>query len=482
MQYSSADASRKWFVLVAVGLSMFVTAMHENLVSIAIPELVNAFDSDFNTMQWLSVGYFLSLAVTLVSMGRLGDMIGKKKVFVAGFGVLALGVFLLGLAPNAALANASRPVVGVGAALALSVGIGILTEDFPPRQRGLAIGLIGLFISAGVVLGPLVGGLLLRLGSWRWLFLTTAPLNLIGMFFAMRYVPDSPARPGQRFDIPGALTFGVALLALLLALTLPEGQQAASLSPLKLYGIAAVLMAVFVVIELRTAQPMLDLRVFRDLALTLNLIILALFFFGMFGHMLMFPFYLSTMRGFETGLAGILLALIFVGYGAGAPFAGRLVDRYGASVVQAGTLLLLVVGYALVMTLNLDTTPAGFVLRVMLMFVAIGSLQVANNTAIMGAASQEQLGVISGVLSTARAVGQTLGVAGLGALWSARVNFHSGAVVDTTTAAPLIQVQALNEMTLVALLAAALALGLAIWEYVVTHGWKLPVRVIHPAD
>ena len=222
MESNSTHNPRKWLVLLAVGMSYMFPALDENLVTIAIPTLVREFNSEIAIMQWVIVVYFLTLAIFLVSMGRLGDMIGKKaRPLWPGFAIFVVALLLSGTAQTPIWLILVRTLTGLGAALMLSVGAGILTEAFPPHERGLALGLLGVAIAGGIVIGPLVGGLVLSNLTWRWLFFLNVPVGLIGLWMAIRFVPDiTPEGGASSFDFLGAALLGGGLLAFLLALTL----------------------------------------------------------------------------------------------------------------------------------------------------------------------------------------------------------------------------------------------------------------------
>src|SRR5262245_37078891 len=247
----NSDAyANKWRVMVAVGVSVFLATLDISIVNVAMPTLVRDLQTDFATVQWVVLAYLLALATTLPSVGRLGDMLGKKRIYTAGFGVFVVGSFLCALSPAIGWLIAARVLQSIGATMLLALGPAILTEAFPPSERGRALGISGAIVSAGIIAGPALGGLLIAGLSWHWIFMVNVPVGIVGTVVAMRSIPDVPPLGGQRFDFLGAATLFGALLCLLLALTLGQGQGdggAFGQPPtLVLFGASALCLALFV--------------------------------------------------------------------------------------------------------------------------------------------------------------------------------------------------------------------------------------------
>ena len=219
---ATVDYSRKWVVLAAVSMGVFLATIDGSIVNIALPVLVKEFDTSFSVVQWVVLSYLLTWATLSVSIGRVGDIVGKKKIYVLGFGVFTAASMAVGLAPSIPWLIGLRAVQAVGAAMVLSLGIGILTEAFPDSERGKALGIVGAMVSIGIVTGPMLGGLILQDLSWRWIFFVNLPIGIIGTIMAIRFVPDSPPPGGQRFDFVGATLFLASLLSILLALTFSQ--------------------------------------------------------------------------------------------------------------------------------------------------------------------------------------------------------------------------------------------------------------------
>ena len=462
------DYSRKWHVMLAVAMGTFLATIDGSIVNLALPTLVRDLRSDFATVQWVVLAYLLTLATLILGIGRLADMKGKKPIYTTGFIIFTIGSLLCGLAPSIYWLIAFRVIQAVGAAMVVALGAAILTEAFPPSERGKALGLFGTVVSIGIVVGPTLGGILIDAFSWHSIFFVNLPVGIAGTALAIRFVPAIQPPGGQRFDLLGALALFTSLLCLSLALTAGQELGFGDRRILALFAGFAVFLAIFIATELRTSQPMIDLRLFQNRQLSVNLITGFITFVAIAGSFILMPFYLENVRGFNTRQVGLLLASVPLGLGIMSPISGMLSDRLGTRPISVIGLAILLAGYYALSTLDGNTNLSGFMLRFAPVGVGMGIFQSPNNSAIMGSAPRERLGIVSGLLSITRTIGQTTGIAVLGAAWASRVFAYAGGPLPGgATAAPAIwQVSALRDtyLGIFALIVFGLALG--IWALV----------------
>jgi EmrB/QacA subfamily drug resistance transporter len=468
MQQQSVDYSRKWYVMAAVSMGVFLATIDGSIVNVALPTLVQALGTEFAIVQWVVLAYLLTVTTLMLSVGRLGDMIGKKPLYAGGFVVFTVGSVLCGLSPSVYWLIGFRVLQAIGAAMMMALGTAIVTEAFPPSERGRALGIIGSMVSIGIVVGPVLGGLLIGALSWHWIFFVNLPVGVVGTWMVLRFVPALRPKGGQRFDLAGALTLFVGLIAFLMALTL--GQQVGFIEwyVLALFATSLICLVVFIAIERRVRFPMIDLGLFRNRLFSINLVTAFMIFISMSGTIILMPFYLENVLGYDIQAVGFLLAIVPIALGITAPISGAMSDRYGTRPIAVLGLAILVVGFFAVSTLSPETTALGYVLRFLPIGVGIGVFQSPNNSAVMGAVPRERLGIASGLLAITRTLGQSVGIAALGALWASRVFARAGRVFPggATTAPAPVQVTALNDtFTLVVLLVLG-ALLLAIWGLV----------------
>jgi EmrB/QacA subfamily drug resistance transporter len=421
--------------------------------------------TDFPTVQWVVLAYLLTQSTLMLSVGRLGDMIGKKPIYAAGFVVFTLGSVLCGLSPTIYWLIGFRVLQAIGAAMVLALGLGIVTEAFPPAERGRALGLSGSMVSIGIVVGPTLGGLLINALSWHWIFFVNLPVGIIGTWMVVRFVPDFKPVGRQKFDYLGALVLFVSLLSLLMALTVGQSLGFTAPAILILFAVWLIFIALFIVIELQVPEPMVDLKLFSNRLFSINLVTGFATFVAIAGTLILIPFYLENVLGFSTQQVGLLLAVVPVLLGVSAPVSGALSDRLGTRPITVVGLLVLLLGYLFLSRLDAQTGILGFLLLFSPIGVGMGMFQSPNNSAVLGSAPRARLGVASGLLSITRALGQTTGIALLGAFWAGRVLKQAGtAISGGATAAPLeAQVAGLQDTFTFISVFIALALALSLW-------------------
>lgn len=423
------DYSRKWFILAAVGMGIFLTTIDGTIVNVALPTLVHELNTDFATVQWVVLAYLLTLSTLLLSMGRLGDMVGKKPVYMAGFVLFTLSSLLCGLAPTIYWLIGFRVLQAIGAAMTQALGTAIITEAFPDSERGKALGASGTLVSIGIVLGPTLGGLLIESLSWHWIFLVNLPVGIIGVWMVIRNVPNLQPVGEQRFDYGGAAVLFIGLLTLLMGLTL--GQQWGFGDQRVWLMLAGALLAIglFIGIEARVEQPMIDLQLFRSQLFSINLITGLAVFIAVAGVFILLPFYLEGVLGYGPRAVGLLVAAVPILLGVTAPISGLLSDRYGTRLIASIGLAVLAGGYAAMSRFTAETNLTYYLIAVLPFGAGMGIFQSPNNSAVMGAVPRSKLGIASGLLAITRTLGQTTGIAVLGAFWAARVMAYAGEVV-----------------------------------------------------
>ena len=463
---TAVDYSRKWYVMAAVAMGVFLATIDGSIVNVALPTLVEELNTNFATVQWVVLAYLLTLATLLLGVGRLADIRGKKRIYSVGFVVFTIGSLLCAVSPTIHVLIAMRVAQAIGAAMILALGPAITTEAFPISERGKALGITGSMVSIGVISGPVVGGLILGRLSWHWIFLVNLPIGLLGTWMVGRFVPDLAPTGGHHFDFAGALTLFVSLIALLLGLTF--GQTLGGTAPIVLALLATclVFMALFIGIETRVAEPMIDLRFFHNRLFSVNLLTGLLTFIAMSGTILLLPFYLQNVRGLSVMAVGLMMVVTPVGVGIMAPIAGSLSDRIGSRPVTVAGLAMLLMGYLAAGTLTATTPLVGYVLRLAPVGLGMGIFQSPNNSAIMGSVPRRALGVASGLLAVTRTFGQTIGISVLGAIWAARALFHNGGLPlpDGPNSAPIgIQVASMQDTLHVSAALVGEALVFAVW-------------------
>ncbi|MFZ6029307.1 MAG: MFS transporter [Chloroflexota bacterium] len=411
--------SSKWFILTAVGIGTFMTALDSSVVNVILPTIREALGSDFASTEWVVTIYLLVLSGLLLSFGRLGDLFGHRRVYLAGFGVFVASSALCGMAPSMSLLVAFRAIQALGAAMLASNSPAILTRNFPAEQRGQALGLSATMTYLGLVTGPAFGGWLAHAFGWQAVFYINLPIGLLALAFSLRFIPDDRHRAdGERFDLAGAILFTLGLSALLLGLNQGHAWGWTSLPVIGLLLAALALLGGFVAVERRVAAPMLDLSLFRSSIFSLTVLSAILNYMCVYSIIFLMPQYLIDGRGLNTSTAGLLLAAQSLVMAVVAPISGTLSDRWGTRWPSVAGMAVLALGTWLLSRLDAGAGYPVIVFSLALVGLGTGAFISPNNSALMGAAPRHRQGIAAGVLATARSFGMVIGAGLSGAIFA----------------------------------------------------------------
>lgn len=428
MKNQKKEFANKWQILCAVMSGGFMASVDGSVVNLILPTLVEFFDSGFSIIQWVVVSYLLTVATLILPMGRLGDLIGRKKVYLTGFIIFTAGSLLCGFAGSISLIIVFRVIQGLGATMILALGFAVATEAFPANERGKAMGILASVVSLGVIVGPVIGGFLVDYASWRWIFFINLPIGAFGIYLILRYVPDKKSDKSENFDFAGAFLFFICMLGLLAGLTFGEKNGFKDSSTLILLGVSFVSGLIFIITELKVKSPMLDLRIFSDFFFSVNLFVTFVFYFAISGVFVLAPFYLQNILGYMPNQMGMLFGIMSFLMFFISPLSGVLSDRLGTSFVINISLIIMTLIYFLIsLLIQADTGNLYCMIAMIILGAGMGFFMSPNHSAIMGAISPKHLGIVSGLLILARTLGQTTGVSVLGLIWISKVKVYNGA-------------------------------------------------------
>jgi EmrB/QacA subfamily drug resistance transporter len=443
--------------LAGLSLSVLLSSLGTSIANVALPTLAQAFDASFQSVQWVVLAYLLAITTLIVGVGRLGDIVGRQRLLLAGLLIFTVASLLCGVAPTLWWLIGARAAQGLGAAVMMALTMAFVGETVPKARTGSAMGLLGTMSAIGTALGPSLGGILLAGPGWRAIFLINVPLGVLAFYFARGLPADRPAsHTDQRaFDKIGTLILALTLVAYALAMTTGRG----GFGPLNvaLLATAALGFGLFMLVEARSASPLISLAAFRDPALGAGLATNILVATVMMATLVVGPFYLSRVLALDTALVGVVVSAgPVVAALTGIP-AGRLVDRLGAhrtaitglSAIAAGCLLL----SALPETLG---TP-GYVGPMVIVTAGYALFQTANNTAVMADVPADRRGVVSGLLNLARNLGLVTGASAMGAVFAS-----ASTTADIASAPPEAAASGMHTTFAVAAVLIAAALGIAI--------------------
>jgi len=414
---TAGDAGYKWLVLIIVGLGSFMSAMDGSIVNIAIPLIREQYQVSISAVSWVSAAYLLVISSLLLSVGRLGDMLGYKGMYAVGYAIFGLGSLFCGLSPNLPALIGSRVLQGTGAAVLMAIGPALITTSFPGNQRGRALGLQATLTYTGLTIGPSLGGWVAGQFGWHWVFLINVPIAIAGAALALTRLRPAGSRTRQEFDLLGAFLFTVGLTSLLIALNEAE-TWGWSRPTYGLILVGLILISCFIWHEGRTAHPMLPLSLFRLPAFSGGVAAALLQYAASFILSFLLPFYLQDFRALPPSQAGAVMTVQPLAMVAVAALAGWLSDRVGTRLPATTGMVASATGLWFIGHSGAGTPLPCIMLFLGLIGLGNGLFVPPNNSSIMGSAPRERQGVASALLAAARNVGMVTGVTLSSALFS----------------------------------------------------------------
>jgi EmrB/QacA subfamily drug resistance transporter len=399
--------------LAGLALATLMASLDTSIANVALPRLSSAFGASFHAVQWVVLAYLLAVTSLIVSVGRLGDIVGRRRLLLVGVGLFTASSVACGLAPTLEVLIATRALQGVGAAVMMALSMALVADVVPRERTGAAMGVLGAVSAIGTTLGPSLGGLLIDAAGWPVIFLINAPIGLLTLWMVRGTLPADhrpTAADRPRFDIAGTVVLALTLGAYALATTVERGAI--------LFGLAGAGAALFIVMQRKAAHPVMPLLVLRSPGLASGLAMSALVSTVMMTTLVVGPFYLVGALGLDAARAGLVISAgPLIAALAGAP-AGRLVDRFGAERVVLWALVGMGVGLAGLAVAPQVFGVAGYVVAIAVLTSHYALFQAANNTGVMQGVAADRRGVISGLLSLSRNLGLITGASVMGALFA----------------------------------------------------------------
>jgi DHA2 family methylenomycin A resistance protein-like MFS transporter len=411
------DRRTKILTLGAMCFALFMAMLDNTVVNVALPSIQTHFGSGVTGLQWIIDGYTLVFAAFMLTGGTLGDLYGRKRIFLAGLTIFTAGSLVAGLAPSLNALIAGRAIQGLGAAALLPGTLSILTQTFPdPKERAQAIGIWAGVSGMALAAGPIVGGALVDSLGWQSVFFLNIPIGIVAMIVASRVVRESKNPEGRHLDLPGQALGVVTLGSLTYALIEANNHGWTSPLILGLFATAAVAGALFIWTELRSTSPMLQLKFFKNRTFAAAATVAGLVSFGMFGIFFFLTLFLQNVQGYSAFQAGLrslpMTAMIILV----APLAGQIAGRVGSRIPMAAGLTIMGVGMLLMQRLAPDMPYSSLWWNLTIMGVGMGLVMAPMTAAVMSAVPRERAGMASATSNASREVGGVFGIALLGAI------------------------------------------------------------------
>jgi EmrB/QacA subfamily drug resistance transporter len=422
----ATEKSRTVWTFVVTSAALFMASLDNLVVTTALPSIRDHLHAGLEGLQWTVNAYTLTFAVLLLTGASLGERYGRKRMFIAGLGLFTAGSAAAALAPGIGALIGARAIQGVGAAMLVPLTLTLLSASVPPQRRGMALGIWGAIGGLAVALGPLVGGAVVEGASWQWIFWLNVPIGLAVLPIAMTRLTESKGS-ATKLDLPGVLLASLGLFGIVLGLVRGNAHGWTSVTVLPPMVIGAVLVAAFVAWELRTAQPMLPLRLFRSRGFTMANLASMLMYFGMFGSIFLLAQFLQVVQHYSPLEAGLrtlpwtAMPIVIT------PIAGALSDRIGGRPLLVAGLALQAIGLGwMALIVSPDVAYLSMVPAFVVSGVGMSLFFGPAANVVLGSVRREEEGIASGANNAIRELGGVFGIAILGAVFSAHGGYASG--------------------------------------------------------
>ena len=428
-KYHPRSPYYKWFVLANIMLGTFMAVLDSTIVNVSLPKIMSSFGVGLSTIQWVVTAYMLAMAAMLPTSGWLADKFGYKRVYFWGLFLFTFGSLLCGLSNDETTLILSRIVQGLGAGMIQPLGMAIITREFPPQQRGVALGFWAIAAAASVSFGPLIGGYLVDNFSWQLIFDVNVPVGIAALLFTIVIQREFISPNARKFDYIGFISVSIFLPVLLYALSEGNAQtnSAGWSAPYILicFAISAISLTVFLTQELTTKYPLLDLRLLKDHNFGMSNLVMLVFSMGMFGSTFLLPLYLQNSMGYTALQSGAVFLPVGIIQGAISPVAGWFSDKVNAKVPVILGVGLLVFSFFLNSQLSFLTERSFVMTSLYLRGLGMGLIFTPLSSLGLLTIPREKMAQASGISNTVRQIGGSLGVALLSTVLTTRVNFHA---------------------------------------------------------
>jgi EmrB/QacA subfamily drug resistance transporter len=400
-------------ILYTVMIGAFMSMFDSGVVNVGLPVIAGQFRADINTVQWIASVYLLVMSALLPILGTVADHFGRRKIYNTGFFVISIFTLFCGFSVNLSMLIVMRILQAVGGAMVMANGMAIVTENYPPSERGRNLGLLMTMMAIGSIAGPPLGGIAIGLWGWRSVFYLTFLVSIAGFIVSYISIPRDrkPREMGYRFDLVGSLSLVISVVAFIYGFS--NLAVTGIKNPLVLTSILvfAASFVIFIVIEKRKMHPVVHLDLFRNWVFSTSIIASLLSFVTMFAPVVLIPFYYQEVLGISPQTAGLYMMAFPVAMAVVSPFSGSLSDKIGSAFLTTAGLVVNGIALILLANINLQTPIVLILVYVGLMGLSLGLFQSPNNSSIMGSVPKNRLGAANGITQLIKNIGMVIGIA-----------------------------------------------------------------------
>ena len=401
---------KRWLILFTTVLLTFMSTLDSSIVNVALPVMSQRLAVSMASIEWVVTSYLIVIVGTILIFGRLADIKGKTSVFKLGIIIFTIGSLLCGLSNSLVMLVFSRILQAIGAAGTMSTSQGIITRVFPRNERGRALGLNGTFVALGSMIGPPVGGIIVSILSWQYIFLINVPIGILALALAMKTLPKSSNNSNEKLDIKGAILFGSTMVLLFSALTFGKEIGYDNIGIIISFVVSIILFISFIIVEKRIDEPLLKLEIFSNSLFSLSIFCAFISFVAISCSNIILPFYLQYVMKLAPSVTGVLMMVSPIILSVVAPMSGYISDRIGSEVLTFLGLIGTSLGLFLISTLNEYSHIGALIAFIAIMTLGNGMFQSPNNSLVMSTVDTKNLGIAGSINALVRNLGMVFGI------------------------------------------------------------------------
>jgi EmrB/QacA subfamily drug resistance transporter len=401
---------KRWIILLTTVLLTFMATLDGSIVNVALPVMAEKLSVSMALIQWVVTSYLIVIVGTILVFGRLADIKGKTKIFKLGIVIFTIGSLTCGMSNSLIMLVFSRCLQAIGAAGTMSTSHGIITHVFPNNERGRALGINGTFVALGSMVGPPIGGIIVSVLSWQYIFLINVPIGIIAFALAMKTLPKNKINSNEKLDIKGAVLFGLTMVLLFGSLTLGDEIGYENKVVISALIISIVLFVIFVMVERKITSPLLKLEIFNNSLFSLSIFCAFISFVAISCSNIILPFYLQYVMKLSPSVTGILMMVSPIILAVVAPMSGYMSDRIGSEVLTFLGLIGTSLGLFLMSTLDQYSHLGALIAFIAVLTMGNGMFQSPNNSLVMSTVDKQNLGIAGSINALVRNLGMVFGI------------------------------------------------------------------------
>ena len=402
---------KEWAILLTVLPMTFMTTLDSSIVNVALPTMAKELNTSMAGIEWVVTSYLITICATILLFGKLGDILGKTRIFKFGIGIFTIGSLLCGFSNTLFMLILSRIVQAIGAGAAMATNQGIITETFPANERGRALGMTGTAVALGTMVGPTLGGLIVSIAPWEYIFLINIPIGILVYIGVIKILPFKKKMSDFIIDIKGSILFMISITLLFTSINFGQSLGYNNLFIVMSSIISLTLFAIFIRVEKNSDNPMLDIKIFKNRLFSLSIFCGFTSFISIGAVNIILPFYYQDVLSLSPSTAGLMMTVSPIILAVVAPLSGYLSDKIGSEKISALGLSILSIGIISLVIFNVNTSLIVVGILVGLLSLGSGIFQSPNNSLIMSTVEKNELGIAGSINGLVRNLGTTTGIA-----------------------------------------------------------------------